>query len=279
MDYNEYSFIDLKKEYDNDNNNKAISWYIKNSNPTIKAVFEEENKELDAYIYCTNMPDRLNRFIFKGKILSVEPNNKESEQDKKFRDYNTKVIISDIFVYKEKYASKLAIRNSSETPFCPRNTYGELNSKVIDKIKNIPCKGDLKVFLKKYTECSCEFEKKNIQNAKLKHTTFKKDNEDNYVEFHHIIQRKFGYDDPELLNKLDTCSDNYAKLCPACHRAIHYGKKELRKEMLDILIKKKKSKLEELYNDCLKNSSFKKKTKDYPKGFKEFIYKTYDINE
>lgn len=277
MDYNEFSFEDLRQEYKEE---ETATWYIKSEDPVIKYVFKESGPEiLDAYIYCSNMPDKLNRFVFKGKISDVTENKLESEADKRNADYKYKIVIDNIKAFDNKDASALAIRKDPDKgiQFRPQGTYGELNEKVLEILEKIEPTEDLQDFLDRFTGCNCELE--GFKNDELMHSSFKKENDEKYVEFHHLIFRNFGYDDKELLKTLDSFQDNYAQLCPACHRAIHYGNKELKKEMLDKLIRNRKGKLEELYNKCLENPSFKEKINKYnPKNFKDFMYKIYGIN-
>lgn len=270
MDYNEFNFEDLKEEY---KDKKTSTWYIKRKEtPKIKDDFEVFGK-MDAYIYCSNMPDKLNRFVFKGIITDVS----ENKSNDKWKDYNYKIVISDIHAYSIDDASKLAIRNGNGINFSPQGTYGKLDETVLNKLSKIDAKETLETFLDNYTGCECEL--KNFLNNQLSHSKFRKNNNDYYVEFHHLIFRNFGYDDNDLLKILDTTNCNYAKLCPSCHRAIHYGNNELKKQMLDELIKHKKKELEELYNYCLEKETFRKKVKNYEtKNFKEFIYKIYGID-
>lgn len=274
LDYNEFSFEDLRMEYYKD---KKATWYIKSANPKIKSDFDIFGKDaMDAYIYCSNMPDGLNRFVFKGKIHNVTINQCLTKTDKKYKDYKSKIILSNIKVFDEKDASKLAIRNGNGISFTPQGTYGELNDSVLKILEIIEANLDLTVFLDRFTGCNCELE--GFKNSELCHSSFKKENNEKYVEFHHLIFRNFGYNDSELLKKLDSSSCNYARLCPACHRAIHYGNSQLKKEMIERLIKNKNNELEQLYNECLKIKSFKECVNNYDsKDFKDFIYKIYGI--
>jgi len=282
LDYNEYKFKTLKKDYGLD---KTITWYIETANPKIKYDFLEcksKNKEIDAYIYCSNLPDKLNRFVFKGRIKSVEENYLQTDEEKRFKDYKTKIIVDNIKAFSDSDDDicKLAVRNGEKDGkkiiFSPQGTYCELDESVVNILKDITADEDLDVFLKRFTGCKCELE--NIKEFGLSHTLFEKDNEDNYIEFHHLIFRNFGYADKELLKKLDSNSYNYSKLCPSCHRAIHHGNNVLKKKMLDELIKNKGGKLEQFYNECLKNKSFKEKIEKYNQdNFIDFMYSIYGI--
>ena len=287
LDYKVYDFTRLKKEYDDD---KTATWYIKNKqgNPKIKSDFEfyskkEEQEYMDAYIYCSNMPDRLNRFVFKGKIIDVSENTNSD-----FKDYDYKIVIGDIYVFNEEDAPKLAFRNSVETPFSPQGTYGELNEKVKKYLEKfiINEKNTLEVFLNAFTGCQCELHEFNdviLNHSSVNHSSFIKNNNEVYVEFHHLIFREFGYDDKELLKELDTVTKNYAQLCPNCHRAIHYGKKDLRKRMLDELLENRKKELDALYKKWKNNKTFVKKMKKYKScssdDLIDFLYKIYQIED
>ena len=274
MDYDEFNFDDLRKEYEKEN---TATWYIKSKYPKIKDVFDEYGSEkIDAYFYCFNMPDKLNKFVFKGKIKDVLKN----DSSKKYPTYNYKIIFDNIKVFKEEDSLKLAIRRSDKLKFNPQGTYAELNDEVLEILKLCDAPYDLMTFLNKFTGCECFFAKENIKCADMKHTSFLKDNREKYVEFHHLIFRNFGYDDSKLLKELDFTSDNYIQLCPACHRAIHYGKKELKEKILKIVLKKRIDQLEKIYNKSLNNKSFQEKVKKYnPKDFKDFMYKIYEINK
>jgi 5-methylcytosine-specific restriction protein A len=72
-----------------------------------------------------------------------------------------------------------------------------------------------------------------------------KDNEENFLEIHHLIPREFANDFGTTIEVLS----NYVALCPNCHRKIHYAVDREREHMLRSLLNKRK---EALAKDGLK---------------------------
>ena len=79
-------------------------------------------------------------------------------------------------------------------------------------------------FAKQQAGYKCEFNKE--------HKTFISNiSREQYVEAHHLIPMKFQ---DEFKVSLDI-SENIVALCPNCHRAIHYGTKDVKREMISVL--------------------------------------------
>lgn len=80
--------------------------------------------------------------------------------------------------------------------------------------------------------------------ANTGHTTFesKKTNRA-FMEAHHLIPIRFSTAMWDKFNKNIDCVENLVSLCPNCHRAIHYGSKRVREELLHKLYENKKSHL------------------------------------
>lgn len=103
----------------------------------------------------------------------------------------------------------------------------------------------------------CEINKKH--NTFISNTTLK-----NYVEAHHLIPMKYYHND-EFEYSIDN-EANIVVLCPTCHRKLHFGQPEDKKELLRIMYATKIENLEkakiyikldkllELYVECSKDS-------------------------
>ena len=119
---------------------------------------------------------------------------------------------------------------------------------LINDLETIEKKEDLNA-LKEHYNKPCEICKTNDKNH-----TFKKENGLYYYEVHHILEqnilrkkevpewykkfKKIDYDNPT--DGLVYTNFNTVNLCPVCHRKIHYGLKEDRKLMLDVLLNEKR---------------------------------------
>lgn len=71
------------------------------------------------------------------------------------------------------------------------------------------------------------------------HETFiSKKTHKNYMEAHHLIPVCYQKDMWEKYNVNIDCIENLVSLCPTCHKAIHYGTKEVQREMITELYSK-----------------------------------------
>lgn len=80
--------------------------------------------------------------------------------------------------------------------------------------------------------------------ANADHETFTTNNDMRYMEKHHLIPMK-KYFKFEL--SIDH-SKNIYSLCPNCHRQIHYGKPEDKKQLIDLLFNTRNNIYKEYYN-------------------------------
>lgn len=86
-----------------------------------------------------------------------------------------------------------------------------------------------KIAIKKAFYC-CEKDKK--------HETFiSKKTKKNYMEAHHLIPVCFQKEIWDKYHINIDCLENLVALCPTCHKAIHYGTKEIQKQMIANLYK------------------------------------------
>ena len=231
MNYNTYNFSDLKKEY----KKGEIKWLIK-----AKCSSLEEEHLL--FIYCNNMPDKVNRFIMKAKIKELKPRDSSNEKifkDSNAEDYNTLMVLDEISAFSDEKKEELSTSKieTFENYGGFNGTYGEIkNKKLINLLNNYKCM-DINELLEKYIDCHCYFKGVEINSDKdYSHPTFIKDNGSTYVEFHHFIFRSLCYkkNDKELEKELDREYNN-TRLCPSCHRMIYYGNIETRKKMVDYI--------------------------------------------
>lgn len=80
--------------------------------------------------------------------------------------------------------------------------------------------------------------------ANIDHATFEsKKTGMNFMEAHHLIPIRYSEKIWDKFNKNIDCVENLVSLCPNCHRAIHYGSKYVRDELIHLLYMKKKTEL------------------------------------
>lgn len=92
----------------------------------------------------------------------------------------------------------------------------------------------LKRMTKDRAQHKCELEVLNT----CKYFTSKEDN-NNYLEIHHLIPWAFSNDFENSLEHID----NYVALCPSCHMLLHHGTDRERKQALTYLFNQRKDKL------------------------------------
>lgn len=267
MDYELYNFDDFKKTYIEKNDlkkKKRVIWYFK-----YKTISIKENDTV--IIYCSNMPDDINRYIMKAKVEKVVRKIEDTKQYFKdnFDACNSLIILKDIKIFN--YENPLDLGTKEIKKYNDnggfQGTYGEiLNKNLINYIENFNTRDNIEEILNQYVDVKCFFDN---HNNKDNHSTFIKNNGTTYIEYHHLIFRSIGNNKNSKIQKLLENNSNYFKLCPTCHRKIHYGKKETRKKMI---------------NTILENCD-EKKLKDIVKeidnkiNLKEYLYKLYEITE
>ena len=271
MDYKEYNFEKFKKELEKEN---SIKWFFPYKETTIK-----DNDIV--FIYCSNMPDLVNRYIMKAHVKKViyKKDNKELfkkeyfSNTKEYEKYNVGIILDNIkaFKYDDIYlfsTNKFQGNNNEPIEGCGgfRGPYGEIiknKTPKIDELINYSKFMKIETLLDTFVDGTCFFKDKIIC---YPHKTFPKNNGVMYIEYHHFIFRSKGIED-QLTEKINQ-TYNYFRLCPTCHRRIHYGNNNDKKEMIDIILKNCNAvKLEEIVKKI-----------DNNKNLKEYIYDIYNIN-
>lgn len=83
--------------------------------------------------------------------------------------------------------------------------------------------------------------------ANFNHATFEsKKTGRAFMEAHHLIPIRFSTEMWDRFSKNIDCVENLVSLCPNCHRAIHYGSKRVKEELIHILYESKKNELHEV---------------------------------
>ncbi len=266
MDYELYNFNDFKKTYSEKSElkqEKRVIWYF-----TYKKTAIKENDVV--FIYCSNMPDDINRCIMKANVEKVV---KKAENTKKyfkndFEDCNLLIILKDIKMFD--YENPLDLGKDIIKEYNHnggfQGTYGEItNEDLINYIESFDTRDNVKEILDQYVDVKCFFDKNNKDN----HSTFIKNNGATYIEYHHLIFRSVGNNKNKTIQTLLEDNSNYYKLCPTCHRKIHYGTNDVRKKMINTI-------LENCDEEKLKNIV---KEIDNKRSLKEYLYELYKITE
>ncbi|MBE7075446.1 MAG: hypothetical protein E7375_00040 [Clostridiales bacterium] len=110
-----------------------------------------------------------------------------------------------------------------------------------------------------------QFQKQTTTASKCKYFTSKEENQ-NYLEIHHLVPREFSYEFDTSIEFVD----NYIPLCPHCHRKIHKAVDRERIPMINFLFNIKKDKFKE--NNLLKTVN--DKNLDI-----KLLHKFYHVNE
>ncbi len=272
LDYKNYNFNDFTEDYNSEIEHKQkgeIEWLIKCQKISVGDVM---------YIYCKNMPDLRNRFIIRAVVKKIlDKNDVKPKYQKDFSPSRDKMLILEnieALDTEDNYTFSIAdLKEKYDYSIC-QGLYSEIfNDKLVKDLENTK-RNNVEKFLEKYVNAKCYFEKApkfRGDSEDYKHSTFRKENGIVYVEYHHFILRYLGKDKAGDFIKDIDCLDNYIELCPTCHKKIHYGKLEVRKQMLDYVIKNcNRPQLEELVN---------KINHDNKKSFDEYIYDIYNINK
>lgn len=270
MDFLRYNFSEFSLEY-NDKKDykykryKEIEWCVKTN----------KIKENDiVYIYCFNMPDMRNRFVMKAIVKTVIEKEKTDNITKKrfIAGYNKMLILKDIKALdvKDNYLFSKEDLKENYNFYAFEGSYGLINNNELIKDLENTKTCDVQNLLDSYVNANCFFEDIKLKgdSKNYSHSSFVKDNGVNYVEYHHFIFRSISNQNKEL-NKDIHCIENFVKLCPTCHRKIHYGKMEIRKQMIDCILEKcNKEKLTDLISKIPNNT----------KNLHDYVYDLYKIN-
>ena len=271
MDYEVFNFTLFKKEYEE--NNGKVYWFFKANNISIE-------KDADIYIYCSNMPDLVNRFIISAKVSdkgtrSINKDIFERVQkfDSSIKNYNTYIELISIKALKPSNIYDLSTKEIKKYKGFGafQGTYGEItNEDLINKLKKTK-KESINSIFESYIDGNCFFQEHKINltniNKEYTHPFFIKNNGVQYVEYHHLIFRSEANEEVDINQTY-----NQFKLCPTCHRMIHYGNNNIKKEMIDKLLNKADK--EKLINLAY---TLKKITKKDEQALKEYLYKIYKI--
>lgn len=273
MDYEVFNFTRFKTEYEE--NNGKVYWFFKANDISIE-------KDADIYIYCSNMPDLVNRFIISAKVSdkgtrSINKDIFERVQkfDSSIKDYNTYIELTSIKALKPSNIYDLSTKEIKKHKGFGsfQGPYGKITNKdLIEKLKNTR-KESINSIFESYIDGNCFFQEHKIDltniNKEYTHPFFIKNNGVQYVEYHHLIFRS-EVNDKEKGDINQTY--NQFKLCPTCHRMIHYGNSNIKKEMIDKLLNKADK--EKLINLAF---TLKKITKKEEQALKDYLYKIYNI--
>ena len=221
------------------------------------------------YLYYTNLPDRTSRIILRGEITNTEAIDTDGSTCyaiSKLRTINWENSPKWDFTYKNlsnKYNVKMNLNKRQLKD--ERDGDKELINK-LEKYYN-----DRRTKKLSLEELSNEFERKlrcaldGKPGDIKKHATFTGRNGLDYYETHHLIKRSICKKAPSLEEYVYD-ERNLVLLCPACHKEIHYGKKERVRKMLERLYKK---------NVDFYDSNIQKYTNG--KSILEWLFDMYDV--
>ncbi len=265
-----FNFEKLKEENDND---EYAGFLWKNS-----GNLKVEKGDI-AYIYYTNLPDRMNRILLKCEVIDAYKKNEnencfyyEYDEEKNPNDNDSNEKIPGILL---KLKTAMCVKDGREKfsedklreEYGINNFQGKqhlkedfLQEKIINGKQDYYQKkliDDLENETKKHKMISLEslinhmntISRCSLQTSpKFKHenhTTFVKENGLNYYEQHHLIQQFNGRNNEEFPKDVINNEMNLINLCPNCHRRIHNGKKEDREKMVAELYYKIRSEHED----------------------------------
>lgn len=273
MDYEVFNFTLLKNEYEE--NKGKVYWFFKANNIVIE-------KGSTIYIYCSNMPDLVNRFIISAKVsdkgtrdINKDVFKNAQKLDSSIKECNTYIELDNLEALKPSNIYDLSTKEIKKYKGFGsfQGPYGEIvNKDLINKLNNTG-RENIKRIFESYIDGNCFFQEHKINltsvNKEYTHPFFIKNNGVQYVEYHHLIFRSEGDDkEKEYINE----TYNQFKLCPTCHRMIHYGNNNIKKEMIDKLFNKTDK--ESLINLAYKIKKINKKDEQ---ALKDYLYKIYKI--
>ena len=145
----------------------------------------------------------------------------EKEDEYQYQSYNGKVDDEQLNSEPEKPKERISIIKGAKHP--PRNP---LQGKVAAEKSNYECELD------------------------STHKTFITPDNLNYIEKHHLIPMKYYFDFKDYT--IDH-SFNIYTLCPVCHRQIHFGTDDDKKELIEKLFEKREDIYKEYYKIDLKS--------------------------
>lgn len=241
MNFEETNFVNLKNEFET---KKQIMWKV--------ASTKKVKKDDIIYFYVTNVgakgTEACSRILFRGEVAEDQKQVKYNEVYMRsnsekmiwgFPIVNIKALkkelLKDSEVFNLGYIRK---KNFGHTPQGSRwpnklakgNEYG-LTQEVIDELEvsfesgRNPFKSLIEMF-----DIKCFFDGHLIREHR--HKTIQKLNGLKYYDYHHFIHNKTKQD---RFKGLTGMTDNLIPLCATCHKEIHNGTTEAKKEMLKII--------------------------------------------
>ncbi len=261
-----FDFESLIKENDSEDY-EGILWSNSEKNSYKRNV--KIKKGDIVYAYYTNLPDNINRILLEFEVIDAyekgvneecfyyendkekeemikNPNKRKPGVRLKLKDgkgvlsYKVDKLEEDKVKFSEKNLRKKYGFNNFQGKQYINKKHEDLIHDLEKETKRYTLK-DLTDYMNRISQCALQ----NSQKFKHEnHTTFVKENGLNYYEQHHLIQQFKGRENKELKNIIDNKA-NLINLCPNCHRRIHNGKIEDRKNMVIELYDKIKQKNED----------------------------------
>ena len=280
MDFEFFNFSDFKKEYNKKEKNKKVEWYF-NNKPSIE-------EGATAYIYCTNLPDSSeSKYIMKATIAKIIENKKN--------EYKYTAELNDVKVFddnEEKYVTFKTIKEINDkiknhkdgedgSTGWVQGAPGKITNKtLLDKLEACNWSDNVNDFLDTYVNGSCFFRNFPIKDItddnNYKHTTFNKENNTTYIEFHHLIWKSKGNKENDEIKDLLNKNENYYCLCPSCHRMIHYGLKKNRQRMIDLIISQMSKERKDYFVKVINKLNHKtNQSKNEESIIREYLQKLY----
>lgn len=228
------------------------------------------------YFYYSNLPDGTSRIILRGEVLESDypKQNRPLIYDDKRKILGIKVKLSPVALTdQEKYSYKnLKEIYNFDNNFKfqgPVNLTKNYKKLLDDLISDSRPKQHLAKVNKYFNEnyCLCEFRK----DGKRNHETFIEKNGFYYIELHHLVERnqvKKNIDKFPDIEKYIENENNTFRLCPTCHKEIHLGKDEVKKEKIAYLYNLNKSYFDSNFNELKHGLSTL-----------EWLYKIYNIDD
>ena len=260
--FDDFDFEQLRKEQ-RDGKGKIL-WEYGERCPKI-------NKKDVCYIYCSNLPDMINRILIRAEVseINIDVNGKscfELSNIRPIRLHNSNSKDIDIT-----YSYDNLIRNFGITTVQRKHILKpETNSghqQLVGCLEHEPQKGklnDIRLYYERISKCVFDG---HDHNPKM-HKTFITCKGLTYRETHHVILKE-AQKEWKISNKDIEDLRNKETLCPLCHRKIHYGKEDEVRKMIDYLYIRRK----DFYDEC-----FHKYATPREGGAVSWLYELYHVN-
>ncbi len=257
----------------------GLGWGNRRTNNYHKLLY---NVGDTVFIYYKNLTDGSNRILFRGEVLDNDYNYLSYRDKKEMNGIKIGNIKALSLKEKTKFDYHKLIEMGVKNFRSPHILCfeGDLTNNLKDLKTSLVCEleqssKDTIATTEKYFNQNKLCESCNLLNKpNWKYRTIKKENGFIYYELHHILMKNKKGDMSFLslteYKQLIDAEFNKAVLCPVCHKEIHYGKKEERKKILDIILDEHKYK-----------EQLKKEYKFDEKQIKDiisYIYSLYEID-